>query len=78
MLTLKEQDRIEGINIKNHYGITDSMLKTLITRHKKARANNDNHEMELIEYRLTDINFHSECGLLSKGKYDEAYKMLED
>lgn len=28
--------------------------------------------MSMIEYRLTDINFHSECGLLANGKYDEA------
>jgi hypothetical protein len=33
--------------------------------------------MEAIEYRLTDINFHYECGLLSAGKYKEAFASLK-
>ena len=46
--------------------------------HKNARAVGDRHTMEAIEYRLTDINFHYECGLMIEGKYDEVEKSLKD
>lgn len=77
MLTNNEREKIDNLNSKNNYGLSDNMLKTLITQHKKARKENDDHIMELIEYRLTDINFHYECGLLSVGKYQEAYNSLK-
>jgi len=77
-LTFEEKNKISDLNSKNHYGISKATLKTLISKHKMARKNNNTHDMEAIEYRLTDINFHSECGMLSKGKYDEAYKTLEN
>jgi len=78
LLTLEDRDKISKINIKNNYGISQSVLRNLIKNHKAARSKNDLHEMELIEYRLTDINFHSECGLISKGLYKEAFEMVDD
>ena len=78
MLTLKEMDKIQGTNIKNGYGISDTQLKSLITRHRTARKNDDIKAMEKIEYQLTDINFHSECGMLQDGEYKKAYETLEN
>jgi hypothetical protein len=77
MLSCKEMDRIELLNSKNGYVITDKEFKSLVTKHKKAREKNDTHTMEKIEYRLTDINFHSECRLLKQGKYERAYTWLD-
>lgn len=77
MVTEKEMNRIKALNRRNHYCLSLSELKTMCKRHKKVRTLGDTHAMELIEWRLTDINFHHECGLLSQGFYDEIEKMTE-
>lgn len=71
-MTVSDAKRMDNLNSKNHYGISHEELNKLIKQHKKARSQNDKRKMSMIEYRLTDINFHCECGLLIKGKYDEA------
>lgn len=77
MVTEKEINRIKALNRKNLYGLSLNELKVMCKRHKKARAQGDTHAMELIEWRLTDINFHHECGMLCQGLYDEIEKMTE-
>ena len=57
-LTEKEMDRIHRVNRRNGYGLS-------------VRMSGDVHKMQLIEYRLTQINFHHECGLMARGKYTE-------
>ena len=49
----------------------DSLMK-LLKEHQKA----DKRMKILIEDRLVDANFHSEAGLLSKGKYDEFIELV--
>ena len=71
-MTVKDAERMDNLNSKNHYGLSHEELNKLIKQHKKARSQNDKRKISMIEYRLTDINFHSECGLLVNGKYDEA------
>ena len=54
------------------YGFSDEDIQNLAIVHR------DNEELrEKIEDLLTDCNFHSECGLLSEGKYDELIKEEE-
>lgn len=65
---------MEKINRANRYGISDEELSDLFDQHQEARRTGDVRTMEKIEYRLTDINFHSECGLLRAGRYDELRK----
>ena len=77
-LTMEEMDKINQLNAKNHYGISQATLKRLIKEHRTARNKDDLHTMESIEYRLTDINFHAECGLISKGRYEEALKLVDE
>jgi hypothetical protein len=77
-LTMKDRDKISNLNQKHHYALSRNMFKTLITKHKNAREIKDQHTMDLIEYRLTQINFHYGCGLLCTGKYDEAYEFLKN
>ena len=72
MVTVSESRVIEQLNADKKWGITSEELEHLISEHEAARDNDDTHKMELIEYRLTDINFHTEVRLLSEGRYDEA------
>lgn len=68
-ITDAERYRIGRLNARNGYGLNASQLRRLGYEHKKARRAGDVHTMELIEYRLTDINFHHECSLLHYGEY---------
>ena len=72
-LKSEDKDKMNELNRKNGYGLTKKQLINLVNQHKKA----DEYNKALIEYRLTDINFHSDVGLLERGKYDEAMKLIE-
>ena len=78
MLTEKEKRKINAINEKNAYGLSTSELKEINAKHKKARAEGDAHTMEAIEYRLTDINFHTECSLMARGEYDKVGEIIKN
>jgi hypothetical protein len=77
MLTFEDREHIHTLNTKNGWGFTQAGLRTIIQNHKKARKTGDNHAMEMIEYRLTDCNFHHECGCLMAGKYDKAMETVK-
>lgn len=64
--------KIRNINHKNKWAISYDELLKLIEQH---RTGND-YDRALIEYRLTDINFHSEVGLLVQSKYKELKEAL--
>ena len=74
-MTVKDAERMANLNRKNRYTLSREELNMLIKQHKKARSQNDRRKMSMIEYRLSGINFHSECALLAKGKYDEALSL---
>ena len=78
MLTKREEEQIDRINRQSGYMLYKVEMEQMIRSHKNARAVGDKHTMEAIEYRLTQINFHYERGLLCAGKYDEAKKSLKD
>lgn len=71
-MTVGDANRINNLNRRNGYGLTRKELSRIIQKHKKARAAGDFRTMSTIEYRLTDVNYHIECGLLSAGKYEFA------
>lgn len=73
----KDMDRMRELNRKSGYRINRTQLLRLITAHEKARNSNDKYTMELLEYRLTQINYHYENGFLCQGKYAELRKSLE-
>ena len=77
MLTEKDKQAIDRRNSKNGYGISKKQLSAYGGIHRKARAENDLRKMEYVEYLLTDINFHSECSMLSRGNYDEFFESLK-
>lgn len=76
-MTEGDVEKIDQLNKSNRWGIAYGELLELAKQHKKARARNNIRVMECIEYRLTDINFHKECGMLARGEYDKLISELE-
>ena len=78
--TLSQQDRerMRKLNTKNGYGFSFAQLRKLCTEHEKAYLSGDLHKMQMIEYRLTDANFHYECAMLSNGKYEGLRRKLRE
>lgn len=75
-LTTADKDRMIRLNASNGYGINAKNLFRLAKQHSHARKKDDRHTMELIEYRLTHINFHHEAGMLQNGRYEELQKEI--
>lgn len=78
MLTRKDFDKQRKLNGKNNYSFTRSMLSKLGKKHEEAYYRNDKDTMLLIEYRLTDANFHTESSLLSNHDYQEYKNLLKE
>ena len=78
LLTDKDKQAIYRRNSKNGYGISKKQLAAYGGIHRKARMENDLRKMEYVEYLLTDINFHSECSMLSRGEYDAFFASLKN
>jgi hypothetical protein len=77
-LTDEDKDRMRELNAKNEYGLTNGQVIVLARKHRKLRKEEDYYAMALIEFRLTHINFHSDCGLLQKGEYEEVIERWTD
>lgn len=77
MLTEQEKVRIQAIIRKRQYGITLSQMKQFFKKHQHAREIGDKNDGK-IEYYLTDINFHYECGLLISGQYDKLSEVIKN
>lgn len=69
-LTQKDYRQISALNAKNGWGFSKQMLMNLLRRYKKAYADGDERRMALIEERLTDANFHTECGFLKAKDFE--------
>lgn len=68
-----DMDRMKALNAKNGYGLDIAQMKRLINEYQKS----NDYKRALVVYRLTDINFHREAGLLQSGKYDELKAQVE-
>lgn len=68
-IELRESDKrkAKNLNAKNGYGLDIAQMKRLINEYQKGDA----YKRALIEYRLTDINFHREVEMLKDGKYED-------
>lgn len=78
MLTAQEKARILAKIRKDSYGITLEQMKQYFIEHQHAREIGDKKMMEKIEYHLTYINFHYECGLLATGQYDKLPEVIKN
>ncbi len=72
-LRKSDMDEMREINRKNEYSLLYSELLELAEKHQTANE----YTRALIEYRLTDINFHYEVELLKFGEYDKLKEELE-
>ena len=77
MLTEQETARIRAKIRKERYCITLNQMKKYFKQHQHAREIGDRKMMEKIEYHLTYINFHYECGLLISGQYDKLPEVIK-
>lgn len=79
-IELRESDmrRAKNLNAKNEYGLDYSQMVRLINDHKKSKAAGNVYKCSLIEYRLTDINYHREVAMLCAGTYDELKQKTKD
>ena len=73
LLTEEASEMISKLNKKNRYGITQRGLRDLFNEHKTALT-----RVAEIEYRLTEINYHTFCGLLADLEYEKAEKWIEE
>ena len=75
-IELRESDKKRAINLnrKNKYGLDSVQMMRLINSHQKG----DTYKRALVEYRLTDINFHREVELLINGKYNELKEQVKE
>ena len=78
MLTKQEKARIQTKIRKDGYGITLEQMKQYFKKHQRARETGDKKTMDKIEYHLTYINFHYECGLLISGQYDKLPEVIRN
>ena len=78
MLTAQEKDQIIAKIRKDNYFITLEQMKQYFIEHQHAREIGDKKTMEKIEYHLTYINFHYECGLLVTGQYDKLPEVIKN
>ena len=78
MLTEQETARIRKMIRRTDYCITLVVMKRYFSQHQRAREIGDTKTMEKIEYHLTYINFHYECGLLAAGRYGELAEVIKN
>ena len=75
-IELRESDKRRAVNLnrKIKYGLDSVQMMRLINSHQKG----DTYKRALVEYRLTDINFHREVELLINGKYNELKEQVKE
>lgn len=73
-----DMDKMKALNAKSGYGLDYSQMMRLINEHKKARSAGYVYKCSLIEYRLTDINYHRETAMLHAGVYDELKQRVKE
>lgn len=73
----EDKDRMRKLNHYNRWGLSNKQLARLTKEHRKAKLSGDEYTCLLIEYRLCDINFHTEVDLLHAGKHETVLKMAK-
>lgn len=76
---LKKDDveAMERLNEKNRWALSSKELEQMASAHKAARLAGDEYECLLIEYRLDDMNFHTEARHLHAGEYSKALEAFD-
>ncbi len=66
------KDKARDLNARKKYVVSESDIRKAIEHHKKMRSCRNYEAMAEIEYRFTDINFHSFVSFLRRGEYENA------
>lgn len=74
----KDMDAMKKLNSMNGYFVLYVELLQLIDTHRMYRKEKNDYQCALIEYRLTDVNFHSEVGMLQNGDYEKLTEMVKE
>lgn len=77
-LRLEDAEAMERLNEKNRWALSGKELEQMAAEHKAARQAGDEYECLLIEYRLDDMNFHTEARHLHAGEYGKALDAYAD
>lgn len=72
-----DKDRMRSLNQKNRWELSSKQLECLTKEHRKAKQSGDEYTCLLIEYRLCDINFHTEVDLLHSGEYEKVLEIAK-
>lgn len=72
-----DKDRMRSLNQKNCWELSSKQLECLTKEHRKAKQSGDEYTCLLIEYRLCDINFHTEVDLLHSGEYEKVLEIAK-
>ena len=73
----EDKDRMREANHRNRWGLSSKQLARLIKEHRNAKQSGDEYTCLLIEFRLCDINFHTEVDLLHAGQYEKVLEMAK-
>lgn len=73
----EDKDRMRNLNHNNHWGLSSKQLERFTKEHQKAKQSGDEYSCLLIEYRLCDINFHTEVDLLHSGEYKKVLEIAK-
>lgn len=73
----EDKDRVRNLNHKNFWGLSGKQLEQLAKKHQKAMQLGDEYTCLLIEYRLCDINYHTEVNLLCAGEYEKPLELAK-
>ena len=77
-LRLEDVEAMERLNEKNRWALSGKELEQMAAEHKAARQAGNEYECLLIEYRLDDMNFHTEARHLHAGEYGKALDAFAD
>ena len=80
-MTWEDAEEMGRLNAENGWSFSTEDLNELLFSHMLAyifvlkgddTANNGTREMEMIEYRLEDANYHTFANLLHRHEYEDA------
>lgn len=77
-MTQKDYKQISALNAKYGWGFSKQMLMNLLRRYRKAYEAGDERSMAMMEERLTDANFHTECGLLADKDFEGFKRVVKE
>ena len=80
MYTLTEKDYsiIYSLNRRHGWGFSKNMLMYQLRKYRKAYKENDYRTMAMVEERLTDANFHTECSFLIDKDFEGFKQAVND